>query len=269
MSKWLCVLLTISAPLLAADEAVVPLERAHSHNDYEHARPLLDALDHGFCSIEADIYLVDGKLLVGHFLEDVQPERTLEALYLDPLLKRVRENGGRVFPNGPGVTLLVDIKNDARNNLLTLLKILEPYREMLTEFTSDATRPGAVTVIISGIYPYMALTSKSPRLAAADGRPPMLGASCQNFAMVSQAWDQLFKWDGNGAMPEDEAARLREMVEKAHAAGQRIRFWALPQGPNVLPVLYDAGVDLLNADDLAAMQAFLLERQKAPAAAAK
>src|SRR5215475_1398103 len=70
--------------------AVVPLRHAHAHNDYEHKRPLLDALDHGFCSIEADIYLVDGQLLVAHDRRDVRPERTLQALYLDPLRERVK-----------------------------------------------------------------------------------------------------------------------------------------------------------------------------------
>src|SRR5207237_4622701 len=47
----------------ASTMAAVPLIHAHAHNDYEHTRPLLDALDHGFCSVEADIHLVDGKLL--------------------------------------------------------------------------------------------------------------------------------------------------------------------------------------------------------------
>ena len=46
-----------------------PLIHAHAHDDYEHTRPLLDALDHGFCSVEADIYLVDGKLLVHAMIE--------------------------------------------------------------------------------------------------------------------------------------------------------------------------------------------------------
>jgi len=46
-------LLGVSA-LRAADQSV-PLIPAHAHNDYLHARPLLDALDHGFCSVEADI----------------------------------------------------------------------------------------------------------------------------------------------------------------------------------------------------------------------
>ena len=61
-------LLAAGAVCLAAGAApaVVPLERAHSHNDYSRPRPLLDALDAGFCSVEADIFLVDGELLVAH-----------------------------------------------------------------------------------------------------------------------------------------------------------------------------------------------------------
>ncbi|HEY3789313.1 MAG TPA: hypothetical protein VGL71_10685, partial [Urbifossiella sp.] len=38
-------------------EAPSPLRHAHAHNDYEHKRPLLDALEQGFCSVEADIWL--------------------------------------------------------------------------------------------------------------------------------------------------------------------------------------------------------------------
>ena len=67
-----------------------PLSRAHAHNDYEHPRPLLDALDHGFTSVEADVWLVGDELLVGHDLADLVPGRTLEKLYLDPLADRVR-----------------------------------------------------------------------------------------------------------------------------------------------------------------------------------
>jgi len=40
---------------------VVPLLHAHAHNDYLHKPPLLAALEHGFTSVEADIFLVDGK----------------------------------------------------------------------------------------------------------------------------------------------------------------------------------------------------------------
>src|SRR5688500_12101427 len=95
MRRALTVLLLIVTSLRAAE--TVPLLRAHAHNDYEHVRPLFDALDHGFCSVEADVYLIDGALLVAHDRKDVKPERTLSALYLSPLLDRVKRNGGRVY----------------------------------------------------------------------------------------------------------------------------------------------------------------------------
>src|SRR6185295_14563982 len=81
-----------AAATCCASEGVTakPLPQAHAHNDYEHARPLLDALDHGFCSVEADIWLTPDGLLVAHDRKDLKPARTLEALYLDPLRERVK-----------------------------------------------------------------------------------------------------------------------------------------------------------------------------------
>src|SRR5438093_2886104 len=144
-----------SALLLAATCASLgaqpkPLPHAHAHNDYEHARPLFDALDHGFCSIEPDIYLVDGQLLVAHDRRDVKPERTLQALYLDPLLERVRQNGGRVYRDGPSITLLIDVKSDAEKTYSLLRDVLLEYAPMLSKFYPDKTETNAVTVIISG-----------------------------------------------------------------------------------------------------------------------
>src|SRR5437763_12111123 len=96
----------------SAGPAVVPLKNAHAHNDYEHKRPLLDALDHGFCSVEADIFLVNGELLVGHTRLDLKAGRTLEALYLDPLQKRAQANKGRIHPAEPTFFLLIDVKTE-------------------------------------------------------------------------------------------------------------------------------------------------------------
>src|SRR5437764_12337196 len=91
----------------------VPLIHCHAHNDYEHPHPFFDAATCGFCSFEADINLVDGKLLVAHSRAAVRPERTLESLYLDPMKKQIESNGGRLYRNGPPVWLLIDVKGDA------------------------------------------------------------------------------------------------------------------------------------------------------------
>src|SRR3974390_1561429 len=71
----------LTLPVLCLGAEPVPLIHVHAHNDYEHTRPLLDALDHGFCSVEADIYLVDGQLPVAHDPSKVKPERPLQGPY--------------------------------------------------------------------------------------------------------------------------------------------------------------------------------------------
>lgn len=248
---------------LAETAAVIPLEQAHSHNDYTRKRPLLDALDLGFCSIEADIFLVDGELLVAHDADKTSPDRTLRGMYLDPLLERVRKNCGRVYPEGPPVTLLIDIKDDGEKTYAALRDTLRDYAEMLTVFTDDATETRAVTVIISGNSPRALIAAESPRLAGVDGRRGDLDnpSSPHLVPLVSMSWGDAFTWRGRGGMPAEEAALLREMVAKAHANGQRIRFWGTPAPAAVWPLLHDAGVDLLNADNLPALQKFLMERR--------
>ena len=85
----------------AATRASLGLERAHAHNNYEHDRPLYDALSNDFKSVEADVWSVDGELLVAHDREGVQSGRTLESLYLAPLRGIVQANGGSVYPGDP------------------------------------------------------------------------------------------------------------------------------------------------------------------------
>src|ERR1700753_3310686 len=44
----------------------------HSHNDYEQATPFWLAYGQQFGSIEADIFWVEGKMLVGHSYEEIK-----------------------------------------------------------------------------------------------------------------------------------------------------------------------------------------------------
>src|SRR5258708_25649063 len=59
-------LIVDSAPLPNAPWPATPMTAAHSHNDYEQRRPLLDSLALGYRSVEADIWLRDGELRVSH-----------------------------------------------------------------------------------------------------------------------------------------------------------------------------------------------------------
>ena len=263
----LCALLAFNPATAYADtrHGVRPLPQAHAHNDYEHERPLFDALSHGFTSVEADIYLVDGELLVGHDPEDVVPGRTLQSLYLDPLARRVRANHGRVYRGSDlSLQLLVDIKNTGAATYTELDRVLRRYRSMLTSYRFGRVSQDAVTVVVSGDRPRDLMQSQRVRYAFYDGRSADLnsGAPASFIPLISDNWNNLFTWQGVGPMPAPERAKLHQFVRDAHADGQRVRFWATPDQPGpareaVWEELVAAGVDHINTDDLAGLEAFL------------
>ncbi|MEU2463625.1 phosphatidylinositol-specific phospholipase C/glycerophosphodiester phosphodiesterase family protein [Streptomyces sp. NPDC052071] len=247
-----------------------PLARAHAHNDYLHPRPLHDALAHGFTSVEADIFLVDGELLVAHEAGSLDPARTLVSLYLDPLLARVRANHGSVHAgHRDPLQLLIDIKTEGAATYLALDQVLRRYRKILTRCDRGRVRPGAVTPVISGDRAARApMEAQTTRYAFYDGRPEDLGgaAPASFIPLISGNWTTHFGWPGTGPFPAAERTRLRAFVAAAHAHGQRVRFWATPDiaGPErdaVWNELLAADVDHLNTDDLGGLESFLRRRE--------
>ncbi len=244
---------------------VTPLDRAHAHNDYEHPRPLLDALSHGFTSVEADVWLVDGELLVAHDRDAVVPDRTLESVYLDPLVARVRAEGGEVYDDWGGVfQLLIDVKSEATPTYRAIHEVLAEHRRIMTEFRRGQVRPDAVTAVISGNRDLRFMQAQERRYAGYDGRMTDLGSGlpASDMPLLSDNWTKHFTWLGVGPMPAGERAKLHDIVDRAHTAGYRVRFWATPDQPGiprdaVWRELVAAGVDQVNTDDLAGLEAFL------------
>ncbi|MER6631263.1 phosphatidylinositol-specific phospholipase C/glycerophosphodiester phosphodiesterase family protein [Streptomyces sp. NPDC000987] len=243
-----------------------PLWRAHAHNDYEHPRPLLDALDHRFGSVEADIYLVGDQLLVAHDPVGLDPARTLESLYLAPLAARVRANHGSVHPgHRRPLQLLVDIKTEGSSTYLELDRHLRRHPHLFTACAHGRVRPGPVTAVVSGDRAArLPMAAQTVRRAFYDGRLTDLGSSAPAsfIPLISDNWTRNFSWLGVGAFPDAERARLAGIVQQAHARGQKVRFWATPDlaGPArdaLWAELLAAGVDYLNTDDLAGPESFL------------
>ena len=251
-----------SAPEVVLGE---PHAAAHAHNDYEHDRPLLDALKHGFSSVEADVWLVDGELRVAHDLVDTRAGVTLESLYLDPLDELVRQQGNSIYPGWDGsLQLLIDIKSDGESTYAAIEKELAEHPRLMTRFAKGNVTEGPVTAVISGNRPLATMQAAEKRFGFYDGRSADLasGPAAELMPLVSDNWTKLFTWQGVGPMPETERAKLHAYVEAAHAKGYRVRFWATPDQAGsardaVWTELHNAGVDHINTDDLAALDAFL------------
>ena len=75
-----------------AQPTVYTTANAHSHNDYQQQQPFQNAYALQYGSIEVDLYLSNNELLVAHTARDLPDHRTLEDLYLKPLLTYVQAN---------------------------------------------------------------------------------------------------------------------------------------------------------------------------------
>jgi hypothetical protein len=170
------------------------------------------------------------------------------------------------------VTLLIDVKSDATTTYQALSAVLRSstYAPLLTTWTKTGENtwqetPGPVRVIISGNRDMSDMLAQPVRYAAYDGRVSDLGDGLPATFMpwISNSWSSVFHWVGSGPMPADERAQLRQIVSEVHATqGQELRFYGTPdrskqQYLSVWQEERAAGVDWLNTDKLAALQAFL------------
>jgi len=278
--------LVLSLLLSACDQATVTagivstgksLARAHAHNDYEHPRPLLDALDQGFTSVEADVYVaplpagISGALAaitglyVAHDPQDIRPERTLAALYLEPLKARAAENGGCILKDCAPFYLLIDAKTEAETTYAAIETELAKYDALFARYENGGVRPGAVMVTLSGNRPLATMKAATSRYTFYDGRFSDLDSAepVTLIPLISDSWTTHFGWDGTGAMPVDQKSKLIEAIAKSHSKGRRVRLYNVPDAAgaareNIWRELLSADQDQINTDDLVGLRAFLL-----------
>ncbi len=236
---------------------------AHAHNDYEHTHPLLDALKNRFYSVEADIWLVDDKIMVSHDQGDYKGN--LRELYLDPLQKRVREHQS-VHDDSEPFYLWLDIK-DARKELRPVLhNLLQEYQDMLTVFTKEKIKRNPVTVILTGDASSKRAYVKeyATRLACRDSNtykaddPP----ADHKWRYYALNWNNEFEWNGEGTIPEKDYEKLLGIIEDIHNKDRQIRFYATPDKPSYWKLALQTGIDFINSDLLPDLNEFLEEYQE-------
>ena len=234
-----------------------PHPNAHAHNDYEHQHPLFDALENGFISVEADVHLQQGILLVGHNgVTGSSP--LLERLYIAPLDSLLKINAGRIYKGySDPFYLMIDIKSRAKETTEKIKEILNRYPAMLCE-----TQNCPVKIFLSGNRPMDIFQQKGYQGIALDGRPADLGKGFDvtQMPIVSDRYHNWSSWDGKEDPGEGDLEKIKELVNRTHGEGKKLRLWAIPDTEKAWTILLDVGVDLINSDRLKDLHVFLKKR---------
>lgn len=245
----------------ATDAQTSILANAYSHNDYCHKRPLMDALDNGFTYVEADIYLRNSKLIVAHILPCFKKNRTLEDLYLKPLLNYMEPTNKNLFTaNNYSITLMIDIKSDADRTYKALILLLDKYKSILSEYNNGDVTTRSVTIVITGHKAYKLIKGSCNRLVFLDENLKQAAndSSSNLYQVASCKYSKILQWKGKGAISEEEIQRLDYFVTEAHKNGRKVRLWASPENKVVWRQLLKSNVDLINTNKLVRLKKFLL-----------
>ena len=247
---------------------IVPIP-CHSHNDYWRRVPLYDALAAGCISVEADVWLSgnDNDLLVGHSEKSLTKERTLNSLYVDPLVSILTSQNNRTTTAGAianttqlngifevsletRLTLLIDIKTDGASTFLAVLEHLEPLRSRgwLTHFNGAAIVPGLITVVGTGNTPFDLLIANTTHrdifydapLEELWGDNPfqddkrLLVAqkySSENSYYASVSFQEEIGGLWHGMLTPQQVLKIRGQVKGAELRGLKARYWDTPAWP--------------------------------------
>lgn len=223
--------------------------QAHSHNDYEQKRPFAEAYEQKFGSIEADLFLVEGKLYTAHNRADIAADRTFEILYLQPILDQVKKNNGHIYSEqNLTLQLLIDLKTSAEETLVALVRVLDPYKQIFAP-------TGSVKIVISGNTPAPEKFGQYPSYIFFDGRPEMVykAEELERIGLVSQAFHRYSSWNGEGTLPRKDRKALLKVIGQTHQLNKKVRFWATPDNINTWKTMMALGVDYLNTDKVIEM----------------
>jgi alkaline phosphatase len=245
----------------AADPNVyVPLNKnsdwsnsnAHSHNDYQQRFPFSSAYAAGFGSMEADIFLFQDSLFVGHVEKDIFSGRTLQALYLDSIDFYLKKNKGVPYQKrSKRLQLLIDIKSEAISTIATLVAVLEKYPELIHSRN--------LSLVITGNRPPLSSWNDYPDFIYFDGE---IGkeydpALMPKIALFSGNLMDFTSWKGKTRIDSVSLGRLNQLIQTAHHHGKRVRFWNAPDFAEAWSVLIQMKVDWINTDHIVGLSEFL------------
>ncbi|CAO2647246.1 Nn.00g081680.m01.CDS01 [Neocucurbitaria sp. VM-36] len=254
----------------------------HSHNDYWRDVPFYSGLSYGAISTEADVWLINGTLYVGHEPAALSEKRTLDSLYIQPILDTLhrlnpstkfvqpgKPNG--VFDTSSGQTfyLFIDLKTPADVTWPAVVSALEPLRsgKWLSTYNGTEFNSNPITVIGTGNTQLADVQKLEPRDVFFDAPLEKLNTTqyssltANESPIASTNFASSFGDVKKREFNSTQLDLLQKQVGVAHEKGIKTRYWNQPAYPigtrnAVWRTLWDENVDLVNVDDLRAAAEF-------------
>ena len=219
----------------------------NSHNDYNQAVPFYQAYSQKVQSIEIDLFLKDGLLIVGHDFENLKEYDTFDRLYVEPVKSLFVINGGRAWKDSNNrLQFLVEIKSDSHTTMQKLVDTFAANQEVF----DMKINPYAVKIVVTGNIPPQEDFVKYPEYICFDGdiNKEYTVEQLKRVSMFSEDFSNFSHWNGKGSLIAKEQDAIERVIAKSHSLGKPIRFWNAPEGMTAYYTFYNLGIDYINTD---------------------
>lgn len=219
--------------------AVAQDYKVHSHNDYKQNIPFWKAFGAEVQSIEVDVFYKNGKLMVAHEQGEIEENKTLERLYLNPLQEALDLN----LSANRSLQLLIDVKTDAYKTLDAIVASLKKYPSIISN--------KHVKIVISGNRPALKEYVDYPSYIYFDYQslqPVTDTEVLDKIALVSVSFKNYSEWNGKGRLTSQDYNKVTEVIAQAHQLKKPFRFWATPDSKSAWKAFVNMGVDFINTD---------------------
>jgi hypothetical protein len=191
----------------------------------------------------------------------LQPSRTLDKLYLNPLSLHFKNDSmGMTYPP---ITLMIDIKSEPEKTYQALAGLLHHYESLLSYYENGTLHKRAVTIIITGKKPVRTIKSLDCRYVFIDEDLIQMAKEknpANLFPIASCRYGRIMSRNAEEPLSKEEKQNLCRYVQIAHQNGKIVRLWASPENTIVWKELLSCGVDLINTNKLVELKTFLLNR---------
>lgn len=223
--------------------------KLHSHNDYEHQRPLIAAYEARADFIEADIFLVGDSLIVAHSKKQINLNNTLNKLYLNPITSLFKQYNKKVSADKKYTfSLMIDVKEDWEMVYPVLKREIEKYGNVFNRRKNKY----AIQIVISGQRPIASAFHTYPEWLFFDGLPNIIYAreDFKRVALISDKFSNYTNYNGVGNISKVDKLKLISAVEKANQMKRDFRFWGAPDTKDSWLQLSELGKVIINTDKI-------------------
>lgn len=231
-----------------AQPTIYSAANAHSHNDYEQKLPFQTAYNEQFGSMEADIYLIDGNLLVSHEKKNADVNRTLENMYLQP----IAENASKIKQ----LQLLIDFKTEGIQTMEVLITLLKKYPQI--------TESKNIKLVISGNRPPEETWQTYPSYIWFDGTLGKVYTPIQldKIGLLSESYYKFTTPHKPWPLELGDRDKIEKSIKKAHDLGKKTRLWAIPDFKECWEEMMKLQIDFINTDKINELSDYLISRNK-------